>query len=75
MQREANYAASSAKSWDRLETSDLIGRVQELTDLELATLLCLIAKEHCIIEHDQGSGDLLEQELQLVGLLMPIHWD
>jgi hypothetical protein len=45
---------------------DLIDRVHDLSDLELATLLCLIAKEHCIVETDAESLDDLEQELQLV---------
>lgn len=44
----------------------LIDRVHDLTDLELATLLCLIAKEHCIIETDAGALDDLEHELRLV---------
>jgi hypothetical protein len=44
----------------------LIDRVHDLSDLELATLLCLIAKGHCIVETDPDSLDDLEQELQLV---------
>lgn len=49
-----------------MDYSDLINRVQELSDLELAILLCLIANEPCIIETDTDSLDELEQELQLV---------
>ena len=49
-----------------MEPSGLIERVYELTDLELAVLLCLTARQHCIIEFERGSQDLLEQELQLV---------
>ncbi len=49
-----------------METSRLIERVHELADLELAMLLCLMAKQHCIIECAQGREELLEQELQLV---------
>jgi hypothetical protein len=45
---------------------DLIERIHDLSDLELATLLCLIAKEHCIVETDGRSLNNLEQELQLV---------
>ena len=74
MQSEVHYARSSARGPDSLETSSLIARVQELTDLELATLLCLVAKEHCIIEHDQESGEFLEQELQLVGMPVSAPW-
>jgi len=44
----------------------LIGRVHELSDLELATLLCLVAQEHCIIDTDPVALDDLVQELELV---------
>ena len=44
----------------------LIDRIHGLSDLELATLLCLIAKEHCIIETDAEALDDLEHELRLV---------
>lgn len=44
----------------------LTERIHDLTDLELATLLCLIAKEHCIIETEPEALDDLEHELRLV---------
>lgn len=44
----------------------LIGRVRTLSDLELALLLCLVAKEHCIVTTDADALDNLVQELQLV---------
>jgi hypothetical protein len=44
----------------------LIGRVHELSDLELATLICLVAQEHCIIDTDPVALDDLVQELELV---------
>lgn len=49
-----------------METSRLVERVQELTDLELAMLLCLMAGEHCIIQTEGNDMEPLEQELQLV---------
>lgn len=44
----------------------IIAKVQELTDIELATLLCLIANQHCIIETEVEALDALQEELQLV---------
>lgn len=49
-----------------MEESSLIERIQELTDLELALLLSLVADEHCVIRSEEESIDLLDQELQLV---------
>lgn len=47
----------------------LLDKVHELSDLELATLICLVAQEHCIIDTDPGVLDDLVTELQLVGFL------
>lgn len=47
----------------------LIDKVHELSDLELATLTCLVAQEHCIIDTDPEVLDELVNELQLVGLI------
>lgn len=44
----------------------LISKVQNLSDLELATLICLVAQEHCIIDTDPSVLDDLVQELELV---------
>ncbi|KAI9878614.1 MAG: hypothetical protein M1830_000381 [Pleopsidium flavum] len=52
--------------WAMMDHSDLIDKIHELSDLELATLLCLIANQHCIIETDKDALDELEQELQLI---------
>ena len=49
-----------------MDHSQLIERVQELTDLELAMLLSLLAGQHCIITAEQDDLVSLEQELQLV---------
>jgi hypothetical protein len=47
----------------------LLDRIQDLSDLELATLICLVAEEHCIIHTDAESRDKLAQELELVSFL------
>lgn len=49
-----------------MDTSGLVERVQQLTDLELAILLCLVADQNCIIQAEQDDMKSLEQELQLV---------
>ncbi|KAA6408637.1 MAG: hypothetical protein FRX48_07719 [Lasallia pustulata] len=49
-----------------MDPQSLVERVQELADVELATLLCLVAGQHCIIQTEPGGLDSLEQELQLV---------
>lgn len=51
---------------------ELINKIHELSDLELAALICLIAEEHCIIDTDPDALDDLIQELQLVGLYLYI---
>jgi hypothetical protein len=45
------------------EASRLAEKAQELGDLELAVLLCLIAGEHCIIEADVEDVEQAETEL------------
>lgn len=45
---------------------ELINKIHELSDLELAALICLIAEEHCIIDTDPDALDDLIEELQLV---------
>lgn len=49
-------------------TNRIAEKVQELSDLELAALLCLIAGEHCIIEAEPDLVDAVGEELQLVSL-------
>lgn len=49
-----------------MEPQSLVESVQELNDVELATLLCLVAGQHCIVHTEPESLDALEQELQLV---------
>jgi len=44
----------------------LLDKVQDLSDLELAALLCFIAEEHCIIDTEPDALDDLVEELKLV---------
>lgn len=49
-----------------MEHVRLVETIQELTDLELAVLLCLVADQSCIIQTEGDDLETLEQELQLV---------
>ena len=44
----------------------LLDKIHSLSDLELAALLCLIAREHCLIATEPDSVDELAEELRLV---------
>jgi hypothetical protein len=44
----------------------LLGKIHDLSDLELAVLICLVAKEHCIIDTEPDALDELVEELELV---------
>lgn len=44
-------------------------KVQALSNIELAVLLCLVADQHCIIETDKQLFHGLGQELRIVRLL------
>jgi hypothetical protein len=41
-------------------------KVQALSDLELAALICLVADQHCIIETEHDLLKDVEEELRLV---------
>ena len=41
-------------------------KVQALSDIELAILICLITEQHCIIEAERQTLDFLVQEIQVV---------
>ena len=56
-----------------MDTAELVERVQELTDLELAVLLSLVAAQHCIITADEDDVDSMVQELQLVWQKIPLY--
>lgn len=49
-----------------MDLEDIVAKIQGLSDLELATLLCLIAKQHCLIETEEDLLDDVSQELALV---------
>lgn len=44
----------------------LFEKIHELTDLELALLVSLVAGQHCLIEADEEALYPLQQEIQLV---------
>lgn len=46
----------------------LVDKIHDLSDLEIATLLCLTAQEHCIIDAVPEVIDDLTLELELVTL-------
>lgn len=54
----------------------LFDEIENLTDLEIAILLCLVAREHCIVEADKAAIDDLENELKLVisSHALAQHW-
>jgi hypothetical protein len=41
-------------------------KVQALSDIELAVLLCLVADQHCIIETHRSLLSAVDQELRTV---------
>ncbi|OTA67920.1 hypothetical protein K449DRAFT_388716 [Hypoxylon sp. EC38] len=45
---------------------DLLSRIHGLEDLDLAALLCLISREHCIVNTEPDELDNLVEELRLV---------
>lgn len=49
-------------------SQEIAEKVAELSDLELALLLGLLAPGHCLIQTEENALDSLQQELQLVRL-------
>ena len=49
-----------------MEDEELTHRAHKLTDIELALLLSLVARQHCLLETDKKHIDNLEAEIQLV---------
>lgn len=49
--------------------ADIIKKIEDLTDLEFAILLCLVAKESCLIDTPSSTLDDLVKELILVRAL------
>ncbi|KAJ5497113.1 hypothetical protein N7463_009100 [Penicillium fimorum] len=50
-----------------MDYTDLANLAQELSDLEVALLLCLVAREHCLIETTSRCINDLAKELVLIG--------
>ena len=46
----------------------LIEKIQDLNDIELAVLCCVVAGEHCVILAEDASLDTVAEELQEVDL-------
>lgn len=44
----------------------LVAKIQGLSDLELAILVCLTAGQHCLIDTEPEALESISQELQLV---------
>ena len=53
----------------------LVGKIHDLSDLELAVLICLVAKEHCIIDTEPDALDELVDELELVSVILHKQFD
>lgn len=49
-----------------MNAETLAERAQDLTDIELAVLLCLVSSQHCIVETNEEAVTTLSDELQLV---------
>ena len=49
-----------------VEYHKVFDKLEELSDLETAVLLCIVAGEHCIIDTERAILDELENELKLV---------
>lgn len=55
--------------------ADIVKKIEDLTDLEFAVLLCLIAKESCMIDTPSNTLDDLVKELTLVRALYSVACD
>lgn len=49
-----------------MELSTIVEKAQGLGDVELAILLCLMAREHCILRTDHARLASLRKEVQVV---------
>lgn len=66
----ATFSPKLCIQGQEMAAEGLLEKVQSLTDLELAMLVSLMGKEHCIIESTTEALESLEAELQLVCLRM-----
>lgn len=51
----------------------LVEKVQALSDIELAVLVCLVAEQHCIIEAEKEGLNDVQEELKLVCYLLLVY--
>lgn len=58
-----------------MEGPGLVEKTRQLTDLELAILLSLMADQHCIIETHEDVIDRLGDELELVCFTRNLIYD
>ena len=63
---EDNSFGSEHTTKSRIHDADILDRVQQLTDVELAMLVSLMASQHCIIGSEAGSLGSLGEEIGLV---------
>ena len=52
-----------------MNPAGLVENIQDLTDLELAVLVSLLAGQHCLVETESEAVESAAQELQLVSNL------
>lgn len=57
-----------------MEGQGFVDRVEDMTDLELAMLISLIAQHHCLIEVEDDLLDGLASEMALVRLPPILCW-
>lgn len=57
------------------QNARLVDKVQALSDIELAVLLCLMTDQHCVVEADPLLLPAVEQELQIVYCLDTHLWN
>ena len=55
-----------------MDSSTLVEKVQELTDIELAILLSLTSSQHCNVIAERDDLDPLLQEIELVLGITPV---
>jgi hypothetical protein len=53
--------------------TDLVEKAQDLSDVELAMLLSLMASEHCMVQTEDSHVEALEHEIRLVLSLLSMH--
>lgn len=63
---EWEWAINQSKAVGQMADDTLLGKIHDLSDVELAALLCLVTQEHCIIDTEPEFIDELVQELELV---------